>query len=48
MVKYPDRMTKQDPVAKDLFRAHMVQMTDQGVPEADLEALVAYLHAAGK
>ena len=48
MVKYPEKMTKQDPVAKDLFRQTMVQMTDQGVPEADLQALISYLNAEGK
>ena len=41
-------MTKQYPVAKDLFKQTMVQMTDQGVPEADLQALISYLHAEGK
>ena len=48
MIKYPEKMTKTDPVAKDMFRSLMVQMTDQGVPESELAAVVSYLHSAGK
>jgi hypothetical protein len=47
MIRYPEQMTKTDPVARDLFRSMMVQMTDQGVSDADLPAIVAYLHAEG-
>jgi mono/diheme cytochrome c family protein len=48
MIKYPEVMTKTDPVAKGMFRALMVQMTDQGVAESDLTPLVSYLHSQGK
>ncbi len=43
MVSEPEIMTKQDPVAKDLFRTLMVQMTKQGVPPEDLPKLIAFL-----
>jgi len=48
MIRYPEQMTKTDPVAKELFRSLMVQMTDQGVTDADLPALVSYLDEAGE
>ena len=47
MIRYPEQMTKTDPVARDLYRTLMVQMTDQGVAVADLPALVSYIHEAG-
>lgn len=45
MVLHPDEMTKRDPVAKDLFRTHMVQMPNQGVQPADLPALISFIAA---
>jgi cytochrome c2 len=45
MVRHPDKMTKEDPTAKGLFATHMVQMTDQGVPNDDLDELIAYLNS---
>jgi mono/diheme cytochrome c family protein len=47
MVTDPEVMTKQDPVAKGLFRTHMVQMTKQGVTPAELPNLLAFLHSKG-
>jgi mono/diheme cytochrome c family protein len=43
MVLHPEQMTKEDPTAKGLYRTLMVQMTNQGVPEADLPYLIAYI-----
>lgn len=43
MIRHPEQMTKRDPVAKDLFRTHMVQMTDQRIDDEDLKLLLAYL-----
>jgi cytochrome c2 len=48
MIRYPDKMTKTDPVAKKLFATHMIQMTDQGVPDSDLGPLVSYLWSEGR
>jgi mono/diheme cytochrome c family protein len=45
MILRPDLMTKEDPVAKELFKTHMTQMPNQGVPESDLPALMSYLKA---
>jgi mono/diheme cytochrome c family protein len=48
MVAAPEVMTKQDPVAKDLFRTLMVQMTNQGVTPDELGPLVSYLKSKEK
>lgn len=45
MIMRPDLMTKEDATAKDLFKTYMTQMPNQGVPEADLPALLSYLKA---
>jgi cbb3-type cytochrome oxidase cytochrome c subunit len=45
MIRHPDVMTKEDPVAKGLLRTHMVQMPNQGVSDEDLPALVAFLNS---
>lgn len=45
MIRHPDAMTKEDPVAKAMFRELMVQMPDQGVSDGELPALIAFLHA---
>jgi mono/diheme cytochrome c family protein len=38
----PQRMVKEDPVAKQLFATHMLQMPDQGLTEAEAKALVEF------
>lgn len=45
MIRYPEQMTRRDPVARELMRTHLVQMTDQSVSDEDLPYLVAYLLA---
>ena len=45
MILRPDLMIKEDPTAKDLFKTFMTPMPNQGVPEADLPALMSYLKA---
>lgn len=48
MIADPDAMTKQDPVARDLFRTHMVQMPKQGVTDAEMPKLLAFIVSKGK
>lgn len=48
MILDPETMTKQDPVAKDLFRTLMVQMTKQGVTPEEIPDLLAYIQAQDK
>ena len=43
MILRPDIMIKEDATAKDLFKTYMTPMPNQGVPEADLPALMSYL-----
>jgi hypothetical protein len=43
----PERMTRDDPVAKELFRTLMVQMPKQGVTDAEMPALLAYVKSQG-
>jgi len=45
MILRPDLMVKEDATAKDLFKTYMTAMPNQGVPEADLPALMSYLKA---
>jgi hypothetical protein len=47
MISEPETMTKQDPVAKDLFRTYMVQMTKQGVSADEMPKLLAYIKSSG-
>lgn len=47
MVLEPERMVKEDPVAKDLFRSLMVQMPKQGVTPEELPKLLAYIKSKG-
>lgn len=47
MISDPGVMVKQDPEAKALFRALMVEMPKQNVPEADLAPLLAYVKSQG-
>ena len=39
----PEKMTKEDPVARQLFKDIMVQMTNQGVADNELGPLISYL-----
>lgn len=43
MIAEPELMTKQDPVAKEMYRSMMVQMSKQGVSDAEMPNLIAYL-----
>jgi cytochrome c len=43
MIQHPEQMTKEDPVAKGLYRSLMVQMTNQGVSDEELPNLIAYV-----
>ncbi|MEQ1564563.1 MAG: cytochrome c [Myxococcota bacterium] len=43
MIRHPSVMVKKDPVAKQLFRETMVEMTDQGVADAELGPLISFL-----
>ena len=47
MVSEPEQMTKKDPVAKDLFKTAMVQMPKQGVTEAEMPLLLAFIKSKG-
>jgi hypothetical protein len=47
MIRHPDVMTKEDPVAKGLFRSHLVQMPNQGVADEDMTALISFLNSKG-
>lgn len=50
MILHPQVMVKKDPVAKALFRTAMVEMPNQGVTEAELADLLAFIQnkAGGK
>ena len=49
MILHPEIMTKEDPTAKELFKTHLTQMTNQGVdPKDQLPYLLAYLKAHEK
>lgn len=43
MIARPEVMIKEDPVAKQLFAETMTPMANQGVPEADLVPLIAWI-----
>ncbi|MDP2313698.1 MAG: cytochrome c [Pseudomonadota bacterium] len=47
MILHPSEMVRQDPVAKDLFKTHMTEMTNQGVTEEELPKLLAYIQSQG-
>lgn len=42
MIQHPDRMVKEDPVAKKLFAEAMTPMADQKVSDAELLQLLAF------
>ena len=42
-ILHPDEMTKKDPVSKALLGKHMVQMPNQGVSDAEIGDLIAFL-----
>lgn len=46
MITHADEMTKKDPNAKALFAKHMLQMPNQGVADAELGDLIAFLKSA--
>ena len=48
MVQDPDTMTKKDPVARELFKSHMIQMPKQGVTDAEMPMLLAFVNSKGK
>ena len=43
----PSLMIRQDPQAKALFAQYMVEMTRQGVSDAEMATLLAYIKAQG-
>lgn len=43
MISKPEVMIKEDPVAKQLFAETMTPMANQGVPDADLAPLIAWI-----
>ena len=47
MVSEPEQMTKLDPVARELFKAAMVQMPKQGVTAEELPKLLAFIKSKG-
>lgn len=47
MIKDPDAMTKKDPAARELFKAHMVQMPKQGVSDDEMPKLLAFIKSKG-
>jgi cytochrome c2 len=48
MILHPEDMTKKDPVARDMYRSIMTQMTNQGVGPDEIGPLIAYLKSGGK
>lgn len=44
----PERMTREDPVARQLFTELKVQMTNQQVPAADIGPLISYLNSKSR
>lgn len=47
MILFPEEMTKRDPEAKKLLGQLMVQMPKQGVTEAEIVPLLAYIKSKG-
>ncbi len=41
-ILHPDKMTKEDPIAKDLFAKFLLQMPNQGVTADEARALIEY------
>lgn len=41
-ILHPDLMVKEDPIAKQLFATHMLQMPNQGLTEAQAKAVIEY------
>jgi mono/diheme cytochrome c family protein len=41
-ILHPDVMTKQDPIAKELFAKHMLQMPKQGLTPEEAAAVIEY------
>ena len=51
-ILHPEKMVKEDPIAKQLFATHMLQMPNQGLTEAQAKAVVEYFkhqdHESGR
>ncbi len=51
-ILHPDLMTKQDPIARDLFAKHMLQMPNQGLTPEEARAVLEFFkhtdHEAGE
>ncbi len=47
MILHPSEMVRRDPVAKDLFKTYLTEMTYQGVTEEELPNLLAYIKSQG-
>ena len=41
-ILHPELMVKEDPIAKQLFATHMLQMPNQGLTEAQAKAVIEY------
>lgn len=42
-ILHPDRMVKEDPIARELFAKHALQMPNQGLTPEEARAVVEYL-----
>jgi cytochrome c551/c552 len=47
-ILHPDKMTQQDPIAKQLLAEFKTQMTNQGLKPEEAKAVVEYIKKAGK
>ncbi len=43
MIRHPEEMTKKDPVARELFKTTLVQMSNQQVSDEELPLLLAFI-----
>ena len=44
-ILHPDLMTKEDPIARQLFATHALQMPNQGLTEDEAKSVIEYLKA---
>ena len=47
-ILHPDKMTQQDPAAKELLAQYKTQMTNQGLTADQAKAVIEYIKKAGK
>lgn len=47
-ILHPDKMTKQDPISKELFAKFMLQMPNQGLTPEQAQAVIEYLKKEAK